>query len=404
MIAAWLATLALQGAAPAVALHELTGRLVDPDGAPIALTRFDLVPLDGQRAPGVCAQSELDGTFRFAGFRDVGIGAGRWSAKLQRWGAGLEDVPLEPESFVVPGPPVVLTARVAHLSTGPGFEQAFCVQVPDLERGILERSEGWRFEDSRMEWCVRRDARCVVGNWSRTHGLRELEHVFADDDPWGALVLPELPDVAAEPGTVEFAVPGVRTNERLELQVLAPRSRFELTSVRADAGGNEHGRNVFRASLPPGDYLLRLVESDPALVCPMPGDSSWERRVVRPIERAVHVASGARLQLEADWERGERPTLAFDAPGARAVFVWELDAEGRLTRPVGCEPEAYGLFFGDLLGWPADGSARAAREPLPLGRVRLVAGADGYAPRTFELDVVEGAPCELRIELSARER
>jgi hypothetical protein len=81
--------------------------------------------------------------------------------------------------------------------------------------------------------------------------------------------------------------------------------------------------------------------------------------------------------------------------------VWELDAEGRLTRPVGCEPQARGLVLGDLLAWPSDGHAHSAREPLPLGRVRLVAGADGFAPRTFELELVEGLPCSARIELAA---
>ncbi|HVS17887.1 MAG TPA: carboxypeptidase-like regulatory domain-containing protein [Planctomycetota bacterium] len=393
MLAAFAATLALQVSLPAAPLYEMSGRLVDPDGVPIGRARLELSLRDGSGT--VVFESELDGSWRAEGLSE-----GRWLPRLQHFGPELGDVRFEPAELVVPGPPVVLTAFVAHLSTGPGMDDAYCTQLPDLELGVLERGEGWRFEDSRNVWLVRRDARSVVGHWSRAHGLSEVEHTFGSDDPWGARVRPTLGEVA-EPGRVELVIPKRSGNQPVSMLVLSPRSRHELESVRAEGGLEGSGTWTFRATLPPGEYLLRIVEDDPVLFCLLPGDTTWERRVLRPIEVEVRVAGGADVLLECDWEDGVRPTFAFDAPGARAVFVWELDAQGRLTRPVGCEPQARGLVLGELLAWQSDGRAHSAREPLPLGRIRLVAGADGFAPRTFELDLVEGLPCVARIELAA---
>jgi hypothetical protein len=375
----------------------LSGWLVDPDGVRIEGAVLDFEPLDGQPP----ARFAADPTDASGAWTMDGLAPGRWRPSLRRIGPGVGAVHFWPAELLVPSLPRRLEVSVAHVSIDAGPEIAFCVQAPDRER-TLERGERLPDLHGGRNWLVRRDARSVVGLWCRRRGLAEVELRLGFDDPWGACLRPSLPQVQSPPGRVELIVPRA-TGVSVELALLAPRSRHELERVDAELGPSGPTSRVFRLTLPPGDYLLRVEEPDPASICLVGLESTWERRSLRAIELDVNVASGSQQRLEREWEDGVRPTLRFDAPGASSVFLWELDERGRITRPVGCEPHARGLVFGDLLAWP-DGIAHAAREPLPLGRVRLLAGADGFAPREFELELVAGEPCEARIALSALER
>lgn len=375
----------------------LSGWLVDPDGVPIEGATLILAPLDGQ-PPARFAAGPTDAS---GAWMLDGLAPGRWRPSLRHFGPSLGAVHVSPQELIVPSVPQRLEVSVVRVSIEAGPELAFCVQVPDRER-TLESGERLPDTHGGRTWFVRRDARSVVGLWSERKGLVEVELGPWPDDPRSVRPRPSLPEIEPEPGRVELIVPRP-TGVRIGLSLLAPKSRLELGRVDTEVGPHGPGSRVFRLLLPPGDYLLRVDEPDPMSTCLAGLESTWERRSLRAIEVTVHVASGSRQRLERNWDVGVRPKLRFDAWGASSVFLWELDEHGRIARPVGCEPHARGLVLGGLLAWP-DGVAHAAREPLPVGRMRLIAGAEGFAPREFELDLVEGVPCEARIELSALER
>lgn len=390
MLACLLLALA---AVPVDGAHGLSGWLVDPDGVRIEGAVLLFEPLDGQPP----ARFAADPTDAAGAWTLEGLAPGRWRPSLRHFGPSLGEVRFEPQELVVPSLPVRLEAAVVHVTLVTELRGGwFCMQLPG-------RSPSGDLEGGEVLWPMKRlspllfrpGARAVVGSWSNRRGLVEREFELpAEGGRWGWRVpIPELPPESPR-GTVEVRVPRLSTTGRLGLSVLAPRSRFELERHGTD-GIDPRGWR-FDLRLPPGQYVLRIGDSEMRGGCGM--DQGWDRHVARPIEVPIAVDARSHQQLDLAWPVSLRPKLAFDAPDALEVFVWELDARGAPVRPVAWEPlSASTPALRDHTWVP--GRAHFTREPLPVGRVRLLAGAEGFAPREFELDLVDGVPFQARIEL-----